>query len=52
LKRSPRKDIGRVRDEQREFIMARNKSFGRVEYNLKQDMEERLHWLRGLYAAN
>ena len=40
-----------LREEQRDFINERNKSFGRTDYNLKREMEQRLFALRGLTAA-
>jgi tetratricopeptide (TPR) repeat protein len=50
--RHDRKALATLRAEQREFVTARNKLFGRPEYNLKREMEKRLYALRSLIAAN
>ncbi|HEY1310423.1 MAG TPA: lysozyme inhibitor LprI family protein, partial [Pseudolabrys sp.] len=47
-----RKGVARLRDEQREFNVNRNKSFGRPDYQLKREMERRLLALRGMTAGN
>src|SRR5665213_4322393 len=47
-----RKGVARLRDEQREFNIERNKSFGRPDYQLKREMEKRLLALRGMTTAN
>jgi tetratricopeptide (TPR) repeat protein len=39
-----------LREQQRDFIAARNKSFGNPQYNLKREMEVRLDTLRGISA--
>ena len=52
LARRDRKTLASLRDEQRDFIGTRNKSFGRTDYNLKREMEQRLFALRGLTARN
>ena len=39
-----------LRQEQRDFVAARNKSFGNPQYNLRREMELRLAALRGLSA--
>ena len=41
-----------LRDEQREFNINRDKSFGRPDYQLKRELERRLLVLRGLSAGN
>ena len=40
----------KLRDQQRDFIAARNKSFGNPHYNLKHEMEARLDVLRDMSA--
>ena len=52
LARRDRKTIDSVRDDQREFLGARNKQFGKPEYNLRKAMEQRLAALRGLTERN
>src|SRR5262249_52329753 len=52
LSRLDGKAAGRLRAEQRDFINARNRSFGRGEYNLRREMEKRLYALRGMTASN
>jgi tetratricopeptide (TPR) repeat protein len=44
------KAVAQLRREQRDFIAARNKSFGNPQYNLKHEMEARLAALRGTSA--
>jgi hypothetical protein len=39
-----------LREEQRDFIAARNTSFGNPQYNLKREMEMRLAALRDMSA--
>ncbi len=39
-----------LRQEQRDFIAARNTSFGDPQYNLKREMEMRLAALRSMSA--
>jgi hypothetical protein len=39
-----------LRQEQRDFVAARNKSFGSPQYNLKHEMETRLAALRSMSA--
>ena len=51
LAQRDRKTLGSLREEQRDFIGTRNKSFGRTAYNLRREMEQRLFALRGLTAA-
>jgi hypothetical protein len=41
-----------LRQEQRDFLAARNKSFGNPQYNLKHELELRLAALRGLSAKS
>ena len=41
------KTAAQTRQQQRDFIAARNKSFGNPQYNLKREMETRLAALRG-----
>jgi uncharacterized protein len=41
------KAVAQLRQQQRDFIAARNKSFGNPQYNLKHEMEARLAALRG-----
>ncbi len=40
----------KLRDQQRDFIAARNKSFGNPRYNLKHEMDARLDALRDTSA--
>ena len=51
LAQRDRKTLASLREEQRDFIGTRNKSFGRSDYNLRREMEQRLFVLRGLTAA-
>lgn len=44
--------VARLRREQRDFIAQRDKSFGRPDYRLKQEMERRLQVLREMAARN
>ena len=45
------KATAQLRQEQRDFLAARNKSFGNPQYNLKREMEMRLAALRGMSAS-
>ena len=47
-----RKGVARLRDEQREFNVNRDKSFGRPDYQLKRELERRLLALRGMTPGN
>ena len=47
-----RKGVARLREEQRDFIIKRNKSFGNPNYQLKRELERRLLVLRGRAAEN
>jgi hypothetical protein len=40
-----------LRQQQRDFLATRNKSFGNPQYNLKHEMEMRLAALRGASAS-
>jgi len=51
LAQRDRKTLASLREEQRDFIGTRNKSFGRTDYNLRREMEQRLFALRGLTAV-
>jgi tetratricopeptide (TPR) repeat protein len=44
------KDGAQLRQDQRDFIAARNKQFGNPQYNLKREMQTRLDALRGMSA--
>ncbi|MGB6935115.1 MAG: tetratricopeptide repeat protein [Xanthobacteraceae bacterium] len=44
------KDGAQLRQDQRDFINARNKLFGNPQYNLKREMQTRLDALRGMSA--
>jgi len=44
------KDGAQLRQDQRDFIAARNKLFGNPQYNLKREMQTRLDALRGVSA--
>jgi tetratricopeptide (TPR) repeat protein len=52
LAKVDRKAARGLREQQRDFIAERNRSFGRPDYNLKREMERRLTVLRGVGAAN
>jgi tetratricopeptide (TPR) repeat protein len=52
LDKLDRKGVARLRREQRAFIATRNMSFGRVDYQLKRELERRLLVLRGAAAGN
>ena len=41
-----------LKREQRDFNVRRNSAFGRPEYQLKRELEERLMTLRGVAARN
>jgi uncharacterized protein len=47
-----RKGVARLREEQRDFVAARNKSFGRPAYQLKRELEKRLATLRAAAPQN
>ncbi len=50
LAKLDRQGVAQLRREQRDFLAARNKSFGNPQYNLKHEMELRLAALRGTSA--
>ena len=52
LARLDRKAVARLREEQRDFNTTRNRSFGRPDYILKRELEQRLLALRGMVARN
>ena len=52
LARLNRRGVERLRAEQRAFNVARDKSFGRPDYQLKRELERRLLVLRGMTAGN
>ena len=52
LAKLDRKGVARLREQQRDFVAERNKSFGRPDYQLKREMERRLAALRARAAAN
>jgi uncharacterized protein len=52
LTRLDRKGVARLREEQRDFLAERNKSFGKPDYLLKRVLERRLTDLRGMTARN
>jgi hypothetical protein len=52
MSRLDKKGVARLREEQRDFVINRNTSFGRPEYNLKREMERRLVALRQMAARN
>jgi tetratricopeptide (TPR) repeat protein len=52
LTKLDRKGVARLREEQRDFNIARNKSFGRPDYQLKRELERRLMVLQGTTAGN
>ena len=52
LAKRDRKGVVELRQEQRDFVAARNKSFGNPQYNLKHEMELRLAALRSMSARS
>jgi hypothetical protein len=44
------KAAAQLRQDQRDFLAVRNKSFGNPQYNLRREMELRLAALRGMSA--
>ena len=52
LAKLDRKGVARLRREQREFNVDRDKSFGRPNYQLKRELERRLLALRAMTARN
>jgi tetratricopeptide (TPR) repeat protein len=52
LAKFDRKAVAQFRQDQRDFITTRNKSFGNPQYNLKHEMEQRLTALRNTSARN
>jgi uncharacterized protein YecT (DUF1311 family) len=46
LAKLDRRGVARLKREQREFIVVRNKRFGRPSYQIKREMERRLEDLR------
>ena len=52
LAKLDRKGVARLREEQREFNIRRNKSFGSFDYQLKRELEARLLALRGMASEN
>ncbi|MBI4367700.1 MAG: tetratricopeptide repeat protein, partial [Deltaproteobacteria bacterium] len=52
LAKLDRKGVARLREDQRDFNIKRNKFFGRPDYQLKRELEARLLALRGMAARN
>ena len=52
LAKLDRDGVARLKREQRAFNDRRNSAFGRPEYQLKRELEERLMVLRGVAARN
>ncbi|HEY1473595.1 MAG TPA: tetratricopeptide repeat protein [Pseudolabrys sp.] len=52
LAKLDRKGVARLRAEQREFNVKRDKTFGRPDYQLKRELEKRLTALRAMTARN
>jgi tetratricopeptide (TPR) repeat protein len=52
LNKLDRAGVARLRRQQREFIATRNKSFGKVNYQLKRELDRRLLALRQIAAGN
>jgi tetratricopeptide (TPR) repeat protein len=52
LAKLDRRGVARLRDEQRDFNIKRDRSFGSPDYQLKHELEARLLALRGIAAEN
>ena len=52
LAKLDRRGVARLREEQRDFNIKRDKSFGSPDYQLKRELEARLLALRGFASEN